>query len=180
MKRWSPSARSFFAPPQVAGAAIPTAAPALPFLEMPRCQPIKSSHPTRQASRQEVGQKMGSITKEIRAAVDAARPEDIAGRWRAFLCAQYPAAGRTKAIAQEFDCPVKTAERWLAPDGPAPSAVNLLRAGLIFGFPALESVLMPAAQAGPARRTTITDIAAKLDDLAAQMARIREVTCPPS
>lgn len=122
---------------------------------------------------------MGIITNEIRAAIVAARPEDIAGRWRAFLCAQYAAGHRAKEIARDFEASVKTAERWLAVDGPAPGATNLMRAALIFGFPALEQVLLPGP-AVPAPRTTIHDLAAKLDTLAIQISRIREVTCPPS
>lgn len=122
---------------------------------------------------------MGIITHEIRAAIAAARPDDIASRWRAFLCAQYAPGHRAKEIARDFDTSGKTAERWLAADGPAPSATNLMRAALIFGFAALEQVLLPGA-AKPAPRATITDVAAKLDRLADQIARIREVTCPPS
>lgn len=178
MKRWSPSAQSFFARPQSAGAAIPTAAPALPFDLPPRCPPV-SSLPTRSGSRPEAGHKMGMITNDIRAAIAAARPDEIAGRWRAFLCAQYAPGRRAKDIARDFETAVKTAERWLAPDGPAPGATNLMRAALIFGFPALEQVLLPGP-AVPAPRATITDLAAKLDQLADQISRIREVTCPPS
>lgn len=122
---------------------------------------------------------MGMITNEIRAAIAAARPDDIAARWRAFLCAQYAAGRRAKEIARDFGIPAKTAERWLAPDGPAPGATNLMRAALIFGFPALEQVLLPGP-AVPAPRATISDLAAKLDQLADQITRIREVTCPPS
>ncbi len=178
MKPWQPSAQSFFARPQVARVAAPAATLALSLEMPPRCPPKTNPQPTRIASATGVEQKMGQITKEIRAAIGAVRPEDIACRWRGFLRARYADGHRAKNIAREFEVAPQTAERWLADDGPAPSAANIARASLLFGMEAVRGVLI---QDGAPQPVTVSDLSAKLDELAKMIADMRrEATCRPS
>lgn len=178
MNGWSPSAKSFFARPQVARVAAPAATLTLPMELPPRCPPKTNPQPTRIASVMGVEQKMGQITNEIRAAISAVRPDDIARRWRGFLCVRYADGHRAKRISNDFEVAPQTAERWLADDGPAPSAANIARASLLFGMDAVRGVLVPDGAPQP---VNLSDLSAKLDQLATMIADMRrEATCRPS